>query len=247
MELRTNFSLAFLPRAAQTLAQLNDGVAMRVLEQVAKVSAAPPKKREPVRGTSGLLCELVVTHLGDLNLDLAVCLQDASHRLTVVGLDPALSHELAVENASLIADQTCGLLIGDFQMLLDQPLAPLLRKVRAYTRESALLSPGDRWASQRTLANSLQRRLASRNVRRWRSTEARNDFRQLLEKATMQPQLIERDGEDVVVIGRELLDAYSEPKSAVALAEYFEKHPIEPLELTIAAPEMAKISELPDL
>jgi hypothetical protein len=50
-----------------------------------------------------------------------------------------------------------------------------------------------------------------------------------------------------VVIGRELLDAHSAPKSAAELAEYFEKRSIEPLELKYAAPEMAEASKLPDL
>ena len=250
MELRTNLSLAFLPRAAQTLIKLSDGIALRVLEQVGKISPADSRNSETVTGASGLACELTVTHLGDLHLDLAVCLQQSSNRLTVVGLESALSHELAVENASMIADQSYGLLIGDFPMPFDQPLAQLLRKVRAYTRESAFLQgPPANSAVDRSYgeANQLHRRLTSRNVRRWRSTEARNEFRQLLQKATTQPQLIERDGEEVIVIGRELLDAYSAPKSAMELAEHFERRPMEPLDPATKAPEMAGMSELPDL
>jgi len=82
-------------------------------------------------------------------------------------------------------------------------------------------------------------------LRQWHSTEARSEFQQLLEKADSQPQLIESDGKDVVVIGRELLEAYSARKSAAELAEHFEKRPMEPLELNTAAPEMSEISELP--
>ena len=49
------------------------------------------------------------------------------------------------------------------------------------------------------------------------------------------------------MIGPELPDACPAPKSAMELAEFLESRPLEPLDPAAKAPEMAGMSELPEL
>ena len=51
-------------------------------------------------------------------------------------------------------------------------------------------------------------------ARRWRSTEARGNFAAVMNAAAYQPQIVERDSDDIIVMSRSQLAAYAKPKSA---------------------------------
>jgi hypothetical protein len=53
---------------------------------------------------------------------------------------------------------------------------------------------------------------------RWVQSNARNNFRELLERARQQPQIVERDGEDLILLSKQYLQELVEPTSARAMA-----------------------------
>lgn len=59
------------------------------------------------------------------------------------------------------------------------------------------------------------------DAKRWKTSDARGQFKELLEEAATRPQIIERDGEELVVVSRSLLDRYADPLSGAALVARF--------------------------
>ncbi len=69
----------------------------------------------------------------------------------------------------------------------------------------------------------------ARSARRWRTSEARRDFRDVLQEAATSPQVVERDGQEVLIIGRGLLERFEQPLSGAALAARFAQNQLAPL------------------
>jgi hypothetical protein len=105
-----------------------------------------------------------------------------------------------------------------------------------------LSSTGEMHESTREL-NSVGQRLAgesrgtplaqqlARSARRIGTAQARRGFKDVLEDASTTPQMVERDGEDVLIIGRELLERYEQPLSGAALAARFGANTLSRLKL----------------
>lgn len=217
-------TLSFLPGPAMALAQLEESVARQVLDTV-RNGVITFDRREPYRSLAGVDVQLSCTRLPGSDLDIGVC--TANNDLVILALESKVSWEYLVHRADLASLQsTC---IGPVDLVNTTP-HQVLRMLHAYmdqTNSVARARPREAMTPRRVLG--------ARNLRRWRSTQARQEFRDLLDSAISEPQIVDRDGVDVVVIGRDLLDAYERPKSAPELAAYFEKraqsqpHPLQPL------------------
>jgi hypothetical protein len=70
-----------------------------------------------------------------------------------------------------------------------------------------------------------------RSARRIGTAQARRGFKDVLEEASTTPQMVERDGEDVLIIGRDLLERYEQPLSGAALAARFGANTLSRLKL----------------
>jgi hypothetical protein len=57
--------------------------------------------------------------------------------------------------------------------------------------------------------------------RRWLSKSARDNFKELMDAATAQPQVVERGDDEIVVVSKRLLQSYADPKSAASLLKTF--------------------------
>ena len=239
--------ISFFPGAAVRFAGLNDHIAGQVLDQL-RSGLEQFERHQTVSALSGDEWDLASTRL-DRGWDLFVCQRPSTRSLAVVGLDRNLDWEEMRTAVEILASGGERLLIGEFPIEMGQRHS-LLRILRAYAREVSFLAPdAQRQAfvmDQRVLSD----RLAHVNVQRWKSTEARNDFRALLDRAITEPQIVERDNDEVIVIGRDLLDAFEDPKSALELANYFAAHPLEPLTPSprrVRPRERVNLPDLPDL
>jgi hypothetical protein len=78
---------------------------------------------------------------------------------------------------------------------------------------------------------SLAQRLV-RSARRLGTAQARRGFKDVLQEASTTPQMVERDGgEDVLIVGRDLLERYEQPLSGAALAARFGSNRLSRLKL----------------
>jgi hypothetical protein len=58
-------------------------------------------------------------------------------------------------------------------------------------------------------------------AKRWASIQAHGDFSTLLHEARLQPQIVGRGNDDLVVVSRSYLEALADPSSAWAMSQYF--------------------------
>lgn len=64
----------------------------------------------------------------------------------------------------------------------------------------------------------------TRSARRWRTTQARQEFKEVLHEASLAPQVVERDGQEVLIIERDLLERFEHPLTGAALAARFARN-----------------------
>lgn len=64
-------------------------------------------------------------------------------------------------------------------------------------------------------------RLIDDSADRWASSKARSNFKTLLEDARERPQVVERDGDDVVIVSRRYLQETVDPTSAKGLSRRY--------------------------
>ena len=67
------------------------------------------------------------------------------------------------------------------------------------------------------------------NAKRWKTTDARAAFKDVLDLAATAPQVVERDGRELLIIDRELLQRFEKPLSGAELVERLSQNPLEPL------------------
>jgi hypothetical protein len=79
------------------------------------------------------------------------------------------------------------------------------------------------------------------SAKRWMSTVARENFKEIMDAAVTQPQVLERGDEEIVIISKRLLSTYANPKSAAEIVESFRRDPVK------ARPLDMQRSEGPDL
>lgn len=73
------------------------------------------------------------------------------------------------------------------------------------------------------------------HARPWKTSDARGDFKGLMEAASDRPQMVDRPGgEEVYIMSKRVMEAYSHPKSAAELVKAF-AHPSMDLTLPIQA------------
>lgn len=58
-------------------------------------------------------------------------------------------------------------------------------------------------------------------ARRWKTAEARKSLKEVLDLASREPQVLERDDKEYLVIERELYDAWQQPLSPAELSQHF--------------------------
>jgi hypothetical protein len=74
------------------------------------------------------------------------------------------------------------------------------------------------------------------SARRWRIPQARRDFKDVLQAASTAPQVLERDGQEVLMIDRDLLERFEQPLSGADLAARFAANRLAPLTLATEPP-----------
>jgi hypothetical protein len=83
---------------------------------------------------------------------------------------------------------------------------------------------------------------------RWASSDARNNFKTLFDAAQKQPQIVERNGDEVVMLSRSYLQELVEPTSARELAIYYREKALSAVGLgEPTRRSMGPLGELPEL
>jgi hypothetical protein len=220
----------FLYEAAQRFASLDQSAAAQVIEALAE--AAPSEVASKTSRSSADdatdVVRLVRTH--DTCLWLGAF---SEHRdFTVVSLDDKDHGEELRAKIRAIARVKYRPTIGGLS--LNERPADIQESVRALMNDHLTLlhfaghgGPGNPWISVegKTHTHVIPSKLLSqqiwRSARRWRTAQARREFKEVMQDASIAPQLVERDGEDVLIIGRKLLEQFEEPLSGAALAAHF--------------------------
>lgn len=105
---------------------------------------------------------------------------------------------------------------------VETPVEDVQETVRALLQEIVLVDHGGIKHHAHT-HEGLVRDL-TRSARRWRTTQARRDFKEILQEASLAPQVVERDGQEVFIIDRDLLERFEQPLTGAALAARFAKN-----------------------
>lgn len=223
-------NLFFLYEAADRFASLDAEAAVQVvgvLAQAAKSVAAG----DIASGASPELAD-VIRHIPTAHADLWLGAFAERQDLTIVSLgfeDPgeALLTRMRALARAHKRPTIGGLSLGEHPTDIQESLRALLDEHRWMpAKRAALLDPMTISASRtgtdaaRYTHSALARQL-TRSARRWRTTQARRDFKDVLQEASTAPQLVERDGQEVLIIDRDLLERFEQPLSGAALAARF--------------------------
>lgn len=226
-------SLYFMPQAAAYFARLDVPSADAVVAGLNKALAAcKAKQTAPVE-----LVRQVVTPEGELWLGAFAEAQD----LTLVSLGEQHPPESFPERVRALLRAKRRLTLGGVNLEIGaaeirDTIRTLLEEQRAYygvMQEPVCIAQPEplAFAAQET---PLEEQLA-RSAHRWRSTLARRDFKIVMEEAAVAPQVIERDGREVVIIDRELLRRFERPLSGAALAARFARNHLPSLSFDASA------------
>lgn len=226
-------NLFFLYEAADRFASLDADAARQVVGVLTEATAprtaanidigAPPELADVIR-------QIHTAH-ADLWLGAFAEQQD----LTIVSLefeDPgeALQTRMRALARARKRPTIGGLSLGERPTDIQESLRALLEEHRwLFGKSSALLdrmsvaTVGVGGAGTEILryTHSALARQLTRSARRWRTTQARRDFKDVLQDASTAPQLVERDGQEVLIIDRDLLERFEQPLSGAALAARF--------------------------
>jgi hypothetical protein len=85
------------------------------------------------------------------------------------------------------------------------------------------------------------------SARRWLSKTARDNFKDLMEAATIQPQVVERDDDEIIVVSKRLLQRYATPKSARQIVDTFRESSLTPFDFEETGTEELEQFTLPKL
>lgn len=237
-------SLYFLYEAAERFAALDTTAAGRVLKALSDVQPTEAALKKTSVGTAdsadivrivkagvtdlwlGAFTEhedLTVVSLGreqpGTQLHARICaIARAQKRPTVGGL--SLTEKPADIQDSLRA------LLAEHRSLFERARAAVMHDIQKLDG-TIQLGPlvKDLHVTHGVLASQL-----ARSARRWRTAQARRDFKGVLQDASTAPQLVERDGQEVLIIDRDLLERYEQPLSGSALAARFASNKLSPLQ-----------------
>jgi len=143
------------------------------------------------------------------------------HSFTVISVQPAneVDPEHATANALSDIESTERPQAIPFQLeRIEEIQARLRRLLPAYGFRRYRITKRKMAAAPRK--QSLVERLFP-VAHRWKMREARNVFKNVLEAAEIEPQVIERDGKEYLVIERALLQNFERPLDAAELAAEF--------------------------
>jgi hypothetical protein len=126
--------------------------------------------------------------------------------------DPFLAHD----SAELIQRLVAGGLSRLERRAVDNPV--LVNRIKRLDDRTKQLNDRIKQLSDRmtNFSDTLVR-----SARRWLSKNARDNFKGLMEAAASQPQVVERDNDEIIVVSKRLLQRYADPKSAQSIVQTF--------------------------
>jgi hypothetical protein len=239
-----DMNIYFLYEAAQRFASLDHASAEQIIG--ALCASAALRSKAAARGSSRPvpLNKADVIHLAHTTpTDLWVGAFAERGDLTVVTLTNENPGERLLARIRAIARAQKRPSIGGLS-LRERP-ADIQESIRELLEEHRRLSAsgGETNGSRRDVNSSANGQLSPsrtgslaqrlvRNARRLGTAQARRGFKDVLEEASTTPQMVERDGgEEVLIIGRDLLERYEQPLSGAALAARFGSNRLSRLKL----------------
>jgi hypothetical protein len=227
-------TFSFLPGPATTLVNLREADANRVLGILSKVDSFA--WHAAGSSSDGRAWQCAVSPIDALGLNVAVCRGRSAESIDVLGIGTAVQSD----QVEALARYFCRthqrqVLIEDMQ--LDVAPELVMRRMRslvaALLPAAAVISGFAGVQDDAWVPNS-----KSAHYPRWSTTDARARFKDLVSSALTQPQVIERDGDEVLVMGRELFSAIERPRTGAELASHFMADPLPPLriEKSLAGP-----------
>jgi hypothetical protein len=226
-------SLFFLYEAADRFASLDADAARQVVRVLAQATEPMAAADTDVGAPTEFVD--VVRHIHTAQADLWLGAFAERQDLTIVSLefkDPgeALQTRMRALARAHKRPTIGGLSLEERPTDIQESLRALLEEHRwLFGKSSALLDRmsvatvgvgGTGTEILRYTHSALARQL-TRSARRWRTTQARRDFKDVLQEASTAPQVVERDGQEVLIIDRDLLERFEQPLSGAALAARF--------------------------
>lgn len=177
--------------------------------------------------------DVVVGRVKGLDIDVCAAIDPKQRAVTVVGFhvdagdrDALTVRALRLMRQSLavrpvvqvFAEDTAAAMQESVREMLDQFQAVLA--VHQVTLDAAKVGRVTAWKTATRLFG---------HAKRWNTTEARAQFRDVLELARAEPQVVERDGRELLIIDRELLERFEAPLSGAELVDRLSRTPLSPL------------------
>ena len=235
-------SLYFLFEAAERFAGLDPTAAGRVLKALSDLQPPAAAVKKGVAGTSNAADIVRLINAGVTDLWLGAFKEHED--LTVISLSheqPGTQFHARIRAIARAQKRPTigGLSLKERPADIQDSLRALLAEHRSLFERAVFLNEVQKLegtielspsAEILRVAHSALTNQLARSARRWGTAQARRDFKGVLQDASTAPQLVERDGQEVLIIDRDLLERYEQPLSGSALAARFASNKLSPLQ-----------------